>query len=753
MLESAIENLSRKFPDSFFYVFSPFPKMDSQFISRFNIEICSGAPMNLVFKIFPAAFVTWFLGKFKLWVYLNKETKIIKEADVILDLSGISFSDGRELFLPFNVLLIWPGLMLNKNIIKCSQAMGNFKNPINRTLAKLFLPKLKLIVARGQKTKEYLGDLGLKNVIVGADLAFSMSILTDEEKKMREKFGDNFFENKKVVGISPSSVVEKNCQREGIDYAREMAKFIDYLIDRNYNVLILPHSFSKNKSKEQKNLFKKIFFLILNPRADLIICQEIYERVARKESARFIDEDLTAGELRILTGWCDFFLSSRFHSMISALSTKVPVLVCGWGHKYLEVLDMFEMKNYCLDYKDSVLPRLIDKFNALEANGSEVRKKIEQLLPAAINSSKEYLEYLTFSDHYSNKMNYYLGKHKKCYFGYAVDENIRDGSASGGSVTAILLNLLAAGEIKGAVVAKTFIDGETVRASNFIATTPEQIMDARSSVYMDFDFFKILDDVKRFDGPVAIVSLPCQARVLRLLMEKDQELNRKIYCLVGLFCGHVSKPELINRVLAKNKIIISDIKKFIFRHGHWRGRSKIVFKDGTAKSMSFKKFSTYQNLFFCSAEKCLFCSDHTAEKADVSLGDIWNRKMKKQKIKRNAIIVRSDKMLVDFKKIISAGQLAVQEVDPAEIFQAQKRSLIYHKHINARSIVGKIFGYKIPFTQEKYNRWRPNDLLSAFFVFLNMKISQNEYGKKIVFMLPEKIWLPYLYFVKFLINF
>jgi len=381
MLESVIENVSQRFPSCRFFIFSPFPKSDKKY-TRENIEILSGSPLVFVFKLLPISLLNKFLRLFK----NNKEIKIIQESDLVLDLSGISFSDGRELFLLYNIFSLFPFFILKKKIIKCSQAMGRFNNFLNKSLALLFLPKLKLIVARGQGTENNLKKLNLKNVIPGSDLAFSLSSVGNIKNSL------TFNNARQIVGISPSVVAEKNCAKNNIDYKKLIVDFANILIEQKYNIVIIPHSFSKDKKSRSIGI-KHLLNLMFHPRGDQNLCEEIYLQIDNN-FCQIVKQEMSARELRNIIKNCDFFIASRFHAMISALAEKVPTLVIGWGHKYTEVLKEFDLAEHSLDSSNINIDILKNGFNELTKNRQDVEGKIARKLPETINSSKKYLDYL-----------------------------------------------------------------------------------------------------------------------------------------------------------------------------------------------------------------------------------------------------------------------------------------------------------------------------------------------------------------------
>lgn len=381
MYQSAIQNISAIYPDAVFNLFTYYPKKDQLENENNNVRILSGTPLNLAFVITPLSIVYRILRMFRLPTSIlekNKEISSLIKSDLIIDMAGISFVDGREKYLPFNVACVLPPLIINKKIVKYSQAMGPFNNHVNRILAKLILPQLNVIIARGEITKANLETLDLKNVVLASDAAFSMNVQGDIHNNVKEYLEDTLFE-KTVLGISPSSVIESYCDENNIDYIKLMADFTNYVINyKDINVIIIPHSIRKYSQKRKNN--------------DLIVCRNIHNKIKNKNKCILISDELTAEELRAIISCCDLFFASRFHAMISALSMKVPTLVCGWSHKYLEVLSMFELDEYAFDYKNLNIDILIKNFENMLEQKEIIREKLDSSLPDVITSSKKNAE-------------------------------------------------------------------------------------------------------------------------------------------------------------------------------------------------------------------------------------------------------------------------------------------------------------------------------------------------------------------------
>jgi hypothetical protein len=92
-------------------------------------------------------------------------------------------------------------------------------------------------------------------------------------------------------------------------------------------------------------------------------------------------------------------------------------------------------------------------------------------------------------------------------------------------------------------------------------------------------------------------------------------------------------------------------------------------------------------------------------------------------------------------------------VEPEIVFESQRRALLYHKAIEARSRVGEWFGYKIGYPSEYENTSRWNDYLSAAIALSNIKMSYNSKARAILHLVPRQILFLYLLLFKLLTNF
>lgn len=382
MLLALVGKVDEYFSDPRVVSLSTHPTGDRAENRERNLEIVDFPPMRMAVVDFPLAVLCWLARKLGASGRLFARTKSLRailEADVVADLAGISFADGRGIpTLAYNTMMTGIPVLLGTPVVKCSQAMGPFQQTPTRLAAKLILPRLTAIVARGDETRRHLDDLGLENVVDGADLAFLMEVGDDAGKRTLDVLESHGVAGEFFV-VSPSSVVRALCESKGIDYVSTLVPLIDGLASRvGLRPVVVAHSAIPGKEESRMN--------------DLPVCREI----ARRSSSEtvFIDESLDPRVLREIIGRSELLLTSRFHAMISGLCENVPVVVVSWSHKYLEVMGEFGLERFVVPFEDFDAEHLLDAAVCAVDERESISGQIESQLPHVQTSSAVSFEQL-----------------------------------------------------------------------------------------------------------------------------------------------------------------------------------------------------------------------------------------------------------------------------------------------------------------------------------------------------------------------
>lgn len=756
MLQSSIRQLYEKYGERLnINLMSVYPQEDKKQIPWDFIKIVSCKPEQLLFIAFPLAVlykVFHFCPPVKRLLLKNKILKAYYNTDVVLDEAGISFVDSRGFIMnTYAFVCAAVPMLMGVPVMKYSQAMGTFHSFWNRFLAKWILPKMQLICARGKGTLENLKEIGVeKNVKLCADGAFTMADDPKVLEKIEKEVQDDSFFNEKVIGLSVSSVVQKKCNKLGIDYQQIMTDFIDQLNQDGWNVLIIANGARINSEKPRNN--------------DLPICDAVYAGVKNKEMVRWYHKEMDAEEIRAYIGTCRFLVASRFHAMIGALQQKVPVLLVGWSHKYQEVLDFFDLGQYAIDFSNLTTESLRKEFDKFISDEDTIRRKLEKHYDEVIQSSlknmvyaSEIIDRIVEQPYHGKQMldyknpDKYLGKHIACRKGYAADETIRAQAASGGMVTAFLCYLLKTGRIDGAWVTRTKICDGQLSYDTFIATTEKEIRSASSSIYMNMPLLKHLDMVRTFKGKIAVVMTPCMLRGLDAAMKKEPELEEKIAFKLGLYCSgnHSKKATLLS--LEQSHVTLDHAVRLFYRRGHWRGQSSVIYEDGTEKTFSYTKtICAYKNAYFFEKRSCMTCQDHFALAADISFGDIWLKEMKGNPIKHTSCVIRNMKTYHIYQEAVKAGVICDSHISDRDMIRSQKRALVFKfTCAPAKKSISWKKGKKAELIADDACRW--NHRLAFHLAEKNRIYSEEHYDK--LQKIPYIFIYYYMCFIRVLLSF
>ncbi len=397
MLATTIGQLEERFGPAVINVFSYHAKRDAALNQNPHVKIFSSSPFTLVFKHFPFALLCWLFKLIGVRLpdrVLPASVAALRRSEALLDINGITFADGRQIFLPFNILMMWPALMLGVPVIKLAQAMGPFNQLFNRLAAKLFLTRCRRIYARGHLTAGHLRDLGLpaSQWQEAPDIAFLYDPVYSLSKENADKveiaarrLADLRQSGRPLIALIPSSVVYNKSIKHGRDYVGAFTNLINELAP-DYDFVLLPNATREGLTTSHNN--------------DLVIIDAILDKLhdtPYREHVHAVTYDINTAASRRLLDLCDAVLSSRFHGMISALCLKKPVAVIGWSHKYTEVLEMFDLAAWAVDFNDPDLDFTAfvrDLLASTEEVQSQIMQRLDSVKADAARQFEELGDYV-----------------------------------------------------------------------------------------------------------------------------------------------------------------------------------------------------------------------------------------------------------------------------------------------------------------------------------------------------------------------
>jgi coenzyme F420 hydrogenase subunit beta len=212
-----------------------------------------------------------------------------------------------------------------------------------------------------------------------------------------------------------------------------------------------------------------------------------------------------------------------------------------------------------------------------------------------------------------------LGYYRWLQVAQATSRETREGAASGGVVTALLVHLLQTERISG-VLGVTMDRNRPWRCLAALLTTPEEVRGAAQSKYSVVTLDALLRTGRRKSGPFALVGLPCHVHGLRRL-QRIASYREKFPLVIGLFCGFNLEPAATDHLISKAGFAKDEVSRLQYRGGAWPGGLVINTRDGRRHAVPKDEYS-YVNLMYV-PRRCLTCPDLTNELADLSVGDTW----------------------------------------------------------------------------------------------------------------------------------
>jgi colanic acid/amylovoran biosynthesis protein len=389
MVVTTIGRVRERDPGASFVLFSYYPERDRELAADPRVTVVDARPR-------PTA-VTW-LGAFAHRILrliglrlpdamLPSQVRALRGCRASFDVSGISFHDGRLAVVAYNLLCVWPALLLQVPVIRLSQAMGPFQHPLNRWPARWVTRRSLHTFARGRLTAEFMRGLGVPSGSwsVAPDVAFAylpeFSLTTENAERvaeLRSSLMELRATSTAIVALVPSSLVNQKMNSEGGDYVGLLRTLVRALQQRGLHVLVMPNATRASSDAPRNN--------------DLTVIRELRDRIMADSDGintadvSYVDFDLNTASIRSLAEQCTLLITSRFHAMVAALALGVPPLVMGWSHKYEEVLEMFGCEADAVDFSEAEekLPGMVER---LLSDHEETRERILKALPEVTTSA------------------------------------------------------------------------------------------------------------------------------------------------------------------------------------------------------------------------------------------------------------------------------------------------------------------------------------------------------------------------------
>jgi polysaccharide pyruvyl transferase WcaK-like protein len=113
------------------------------------------------------------------------------------------------------------------------------------------------------------------------------------------------------------------------------------------------------------------------------VCEALYRNLKSKYEARLY---LARGkydqsEIKYVIGLCDFFIGSRMHACIAALSQYIPTVPVAYSKKFIGVMETIGVESYVADPRTMDEHEILRTVNRAWADKDNIRRHLEGKIP------------------------------------------------------------------------------------------------------------------------------------------------------------------------------------------------------------------------------------------------------------------------------------------------------------------------------------------------------------------------------------
>ncbi len=283
----------------------------------------------------------------------------IMTADMICSIAGgDSFSDiygfTRLIYVVLPQILV---LLLDRPLVLLPQTIGPFRGKISKRIAQYIIAKAKVVYSRDYESLIVAREI-LRKDRNGLKFCYDMGFVLEPciRDEQMPYWLNKHYKDRPLVGLNVSGLLymggytRNNMFGLKSDYRQLMQDLIEYFIrSHNARVMLVPHVLGYGTNLE----------------SDETACRHIMHELGDdlRNHILFINEQYNHHEIKAFIGRCDFFIGSRMHACIAALSQCIPSLGLAYSRKFHGVFESIGMGGMVIDlrqYEEASLMNLVD---------------------------------------------------------------------------------------------------------------------------------------------------------------------------------------------------------------------------------------------------------------------------------------------------------------------------------------------------------------------------------------------------------
>ena len=117
--------------------------------------------------------------------------------------------------------------------------------------------------------------------------------------------------------------------------------------------------------------------------SDQEVCKRIYAELKPKykDALYFVRGRYDQSEIKYIIGLCNFFIGSRMHACIGALSENIPTVPIAYSKKIIGVMETIGVGKYVADLRTMSKEEIFRIIDKAWVERAEIREHLEQKMP------------------------------------------------------------------------------------------------------------------------------------------------------------------------------------------------------------------------------------------------------------------------------------------------------------------------------------------------------------------------------------
>lgn len=308
----------------------------------------------------------------------NRCLRLISEAHGAVAISGgDSFSDiygmARFFYVWMPQLLL---VLMGKELTLLPQTIGPFDGRLARMLARFVMRRAQAVYSRDAEGMVVARRmLGLRDDDTKVQFCYDLGFLCEPHPPTREDLGTSSVPlptDRPLVGLNVSGLLmmggygRDNAFELRVAYPELIECVVRRLIEqRGVNVLLVPHVFGSDAE------------------SDTIAVEAVFRQLGSRYAERIfcVRGKYDQSEIKHIIGRCDFFIGSRMHACIAALSQAIPAVAIAYSRKFVGVLRTVGAERLVADPREMDIDAMLALIDRALDDRIEIRTRLRATMP------------------------------------------------------------------------------------------------------------------------------------------------------------------------------------------------------------------------------------------------------------------------------------------------------------------------------------------------------------------------------------